>query len=739
MASGAPTYGSAGAPVPPAGPPPLPEDGLLLDPSVKAVLADPEVQAALESGAPGRLERLLRRKRKFEPDPGVKQAIGALLADRRLFVRPIRSAPGMFTFNGIGTKLYGRRDYDPSDGTYIATLWFVVLFIPIFPIRQYLVRDAGGNAYNFFGKVAMTGAPRTVRLALLLVLPLAVAAGSFLGWLSTKQQGVHFINGLTVPVRVTAGDRTFNLGVNARERHALPVGPCHFRVTDEKGRTLEEHDADIPSGQDLVAYNVLGAAPLVVEEVIYSGKTANRLAQTEPSYQHKIGTRLVVDDRIEYVFTEPPNEIQVASDMSVVTRRHAFVIDGGWQTSLNLLEEAGNVKGAADLLEAVCKSDPTQTGAMQLGVGLIGAVRGQEGALAFAEELVALAPDSVEAHRALQAAMMSAGRTEQARERYRRFQTDHPDSPMACYLRARVEPLAASMGLYGDLSERFPDYFYAVHGCAYQLALSRRFAEAIPLFEKAQTCRPSDATFAWDTYLSALVGAGRADDAVARLVELCRREPDSVGPGTAILYGRLVRLLPGATRPYPADHFLPKNEEAPDRGNSMRAWFQAHVNGTVDARVLGAISDPDERLALQLTVDAGQDPVKALSAAESAAQQAVNMVDDAALTALACEAGRFGREELARKLLDGISAKRPEEMQALTRFALEGIESDELAELDLAVQAALHLARARRAQASGQSPEAHLASARADDLLGTVVTRAAEHWPPAGPDRTPSP
>jgi hypothetical protein len=45
----------------------------------------------------------------------------------------------MYSINGIGTTLYGKREIE-SDGSYIATKWFIFLLIPIFPISSYRVR-----------------------------------------------------------------------------------------------------------------------------------------------------------------------------------------------------------------------------------------------------------------------------------------------------------------------------------------------------------------------------------------------------------------------------------------------------------------------------------------------------------------------------------------------------------------------------------------------------------------------
>jgi hypothetical protein len=38
-----------------------------------------------------------------------------------------------FVFHGIGTTVYGERDYWP-DGSFVTTEWFVVAWVPIFPI-----------------------------------------------------------------------------------------------------------------------------------------------------------------------------------------------------------------------------------------------------------------------------------------------------------------------------------------------------------------------------------------------------------------------------------------------------------------------------------------------------------------------------------------------------------------------------------------------------------------------------
>jgi hypothetical protein len=51
-----------------------------------------------------------------------------------------------FTFNGIGTTYHGRSDKGP-DGSYIATEWFVVAYIPVIPIRSFRMRPVSGGTF----------------------------------------------------------------------------------------------------------------------------------------------------------------------------------------------------------------------------------------------------------------------------------------------------------------------------------------------------------------------------------------------------------------------------------------------------------------------------------------------------------------------------------------------------------------------------------------------------------------
>src|SRR5206468_718041 len=57
-------------------------------------------------------------------------------------MRPVSKPPSLFTINGVGTTVYGARDFDEESGTYVKTLCFTFVFLPIFCLGAYRVADA---------------------------------------------------------------------------------------------------------------------------------------------------------------------------------------------------------------------------------------------------------------------------------------------------------------------------------------------------------------------------------------------------------------------------------------------------------------------------------------------------------------------------------------------------------------------------------------------------------------------
>jgi hypothetical protein len=57
------------------------------------------------------------------------------------------SSGGTFTFNGIGTKLYGSAQPCSVCESVGQTLWFCIIFIPVIPMSKYRVKYTGPQRF----------------------------------------------------------------------------------------------------------------------------------------------------------------------------------------------------------------------------------------------------------------------------------------------------------------------------------------------------------------------------------------------------------------------------------------------------------------------------------------------------------------------------------------------------------------------------------------------------------------
>src|SRR6478672_2321665 len=120
-------------------------------PQLYRFCSDQKIREAVELGDGAKLHKALSAAKKNPMFLNDRTTIEEILNIRRLFIHG-SGAPSLFTLNGFGTKIYGKSD-EGSDGTYVTTLFLTALFVPVIPIKQYLVRHEGGNRYAFYGTV----------------------------------------------------------------------------------------------------------------------------------------------------------------------------------------------------------------------------------------------------------------------------------------------------------------------------------------------------------------------------------------------------------------------------------------------------------------------------------------------------------------------------------------------------------------------------------------------------------
>ena len=160
-----------------------------------------EVVRLYEMGKAIKARKVLSKAIKREGNPHRKALQKEFVDQLRLWAEPLESTPTMYTLNGVGTSLYGRYQ-ESSEGWFIATLWFVVIFIPIWPLRGYLVADAEGGGWQFAAKTPLSPKSRGWRSIIASVVLAGFAAAAFGAYESSTKADVLAYNGYDVPMTV---------------------------------------------------------------------------------------------------------------------------------------------------------------------------------------------------------------------------------------------------------------------------------------------------------------------------------------------------------------------------------------------------------------------------------------------------------------------------------------------------------------------------------------------------------
>jgi len=121
---------------------------------------------------------------KGEPDALARAAVDELKAPRPL--RPQDSVPTLARFNGIGVGFYGGRDHW-QDGSYATTHCFSILWIPVFPLTAWRVRDAEGG-YHVLAREQLSSFARFMRWAMVAAVVLSIGGYGITSYLGDPER-----------------------------------------------------------------------------------------------------------------------------------------------------------------------------------------------------------------------------------------------------------------------------------------------------------------------------------------------------------------------------------------------------------------------------------------------------------------------------------------------------------------------------------------------------------------------
>ncbi len=640
-----------------------------------------------------------------------RPTLDALLAHRALFASPLRRMPVLHTVNGMGASVYGGSDRDP-DGSYIKTHFLVFLFVPIFPLAQYLVKDAAEKGWYFLGKVPMSTPVRIWNRLVVLGIFGAVLAGAFQAFHSSRYHDVHVVNGLPWPVQATIGDVQYSVPAGQRRAASVRTGDHPVRVTSASGQPIESGELQVEAGTDVVIWNVLGAAPLYERTVAYSEGGGAKA----PEPHLFCGEQSIRRSDVDYAFSEPPQSISMSKGQSVAYRRHLDVLREEVEFCAGMLAGKPDPSLALARGLALLDAEGTRTG---LAVGLCRAAGKRDEALQLARQALTQHPDSVEHHRLYQSVAEDQGQTAELLKTYKARFEAAPGSADAAYLYARLLPDAEALPLATTFVQKFPDHVGLNRILIFRSMRERRFSDALASIGRIQAVDRREWAGFLDDHLAALAGLGRVDEAKKLAEESLGRKE-----GSPVQLAGMYAWLSGGSNPA-ADTLLIKLT-AGEPGERLRLQVR-YWTAPADASLAALAGQPDQ-VAYQLMQHAHYEPKAAIKDVLTTRAEDLSQVDLQVLILLLGEA-HPSRDAAARQQLEAV-VQQYLPPTAVHAYLDDGTWTKALQDLPLAVHGALHLARSRQEGVAPREREDLRALAHRCDPLGGYVRMALARWPP---------
>jgi tetratricopeptide (TPR) repeat protein len=685
-------------------------------PELEALCTSPSVRRAIERGDPFAVYRALFWGRIFFRFGREQRAtLEMLLANRRLFWKPSTGAPWLFSYNGIGTTVYGQ-DEVGEDRAYVITHFIVFVFIPIYPLAAFLVADAGHNRWQFFARVPLG----TFTYLWNRLVVLGILGAVLLGIGSTIDAGfhaeVHVVNGLPVPIAAELGPHRVHVAAGSIESVAVEAGDVAIVARTEDGREVDRGTLTARGGWDALVWNVAGAAAVYHEEVVYRAGP-----RTAPDGEIEVhcGERAIAYESVDYLFRDPPSSVSLRSRSDRAVRTVLAVAPGGITTCASWLEEDGRLDDAIRMLELAGALAPDDERLATRLVELVERAQGIEAAIAIARRLRDAAPSGL-VHRPYQEVMVRAGRRAEVRQEYAERALAAPGSLDAEHIHLRlVRPLDAIPQLRA-LRERDPSHVGIRRTLAYALYLAGRYEEAAAEFESLHYEAPAEIDPVIEAVAASHLAIGRRSQALEMVSSRFDRVSDENRMRMAIAYGRAA----GGPETTALLARFPLDER---EGRSPWLRFYTHSELAISdyARL-----EPDLAAVFRASHQASSDPTAALDEVTRAADE-LYLLDSEVWALLYAEASRRDPAGPAASALRGSSFAGAAAAAAIARYVHEGgAPSEEIEHLPPGVRACVWLVRSRVADVGDEERAALRARAVEEDLFGDVAERAASGWPP---------
>lgn len=168
-------------------------------------------------------------------------------------LRPSKGVPALFSINGIGLILYGRRNFDAETKTYVKTRCVCLVYLPLFALDSYRVADTGDGQWVVLGKEPISSLARGWNV---FVAGMILWGGLNLGWEAhTSSPEYKAGKALEQAAELAPNEPLRAAGIYHQQLAGPRTTDARKGLADSLNRCLESEDPAKVAG----AFNLLGS------------------------------------------------------------------------------------------------------------------------------------------------------------------------------------------------------------------------------------------------------------------------------------------------------------------------------------------------------------------------------------------------------------------------------------------------------------------------------------------------
>jgi hypothetical protein len=526
-------------------------------PFLKRSLCSAQVASHFKADRRHKIHHILYKIRPNIKEPTAKQALDRILANLRMFSEEISSKPPRsISIIGIGFRWVDAGEWDEVSATYISTQYFMI-WIPVYPIRSY-VMEAGKEPRTRASVPLSLGQRKRqkyVKIALFFLLLCGLMA-LVVRMVDHRKRSLFFTNGLDIPVDVQVDDRWIrvppdSIVVDENTRR----GTHHVRALTQQGVVIGDQEIEIGWFSQFTMYNIMGVAPVYRDNIIYSTKSQTLPQGPRPSeeIEYLIVNPWIVREKVFYPFKEPDKRWYIEKGTSV-SFRHVGMANGGWQTTLRILERTNRSEQAEQLFEKIAQLEPDEPSvAIYISKHYFEPEKRKRGEQLLGP-IVQGSVNRVEAHQHWQDLRIAMGKRDLIREHYQQLYLNDPQNGNLAYYYLRTRTGKERKVEWNKIVSKFPDNHYVQSFYLSALMLEGEFEKCETLAAKEASVDSPRQSMAEVAYVKSLMGQHKEQVAIQELATWMDGHPSKIDFELAILYAQISRLSAGEL-PRPSDYY----------------------------------------------------------------------------------------------------------------------------------------------------------------------------------------